>query len=910
MKIKNDHLISIFGVAVCLLTLLILLSTKSVLSFLSVGILAAFGFIGFWILIPVIFIFGIYLIIRKGVSRFRFDISLTGIFIIVLSVLILSSAWGSEGQIVQNTSGIDVIISMFDKSAGHESLSYNTAINYFQQITYNYAIKNNLGNELIKGFNMSNMHLGGGYVGYIFCGVLNTAITTLGTTILCWILVGIGLILIFNQQIKKLFLFIFKNKKKTSVSKEVKNEDVVEDNFIEESQDLSLTETVIENLETNFDNDEQPNRNTQELFDLSINNYNKTHSLHKPTFVIENNNIQPVARKTELYQTNPFISRTSTYNETIEAEPEIEEVSEPIVNESFNNEQVTQEIKPSFLEEQPLQEQEQVSDTDIASEQIATNVIQQTVAPQIPDEPQIPDDPEHRPQPKATVKPAFRLPPLDLLDLHENPDDLTKNQSSCDARVEALNQIFSDLRVGAEVTGYTVGPSVTRYDVKTKENVSVNAIKRIVEDISIRLGGVPARFESIVLGRNTSGLEIENEVRTNVGLRESMELLPNDPKYSFDIPFGKDISGNLVHAAIKDFPHMLVAGATGSGKSIFVHSCLLSLVMKNTPYQLKLLLIDPKRVEMAYYRDLPHLLCPNVSEPRKALVALKKLVTEMQRRYNLFENNHVRDIKEFNIFAKEQGLEPLPYIVVCIDEYADLSDDCKEIREPVVRIAQKARSAGIHMIIATQRPSVSIIDGVIKANLNTRVALMVSSYTDSSVIVGEGGAEKLLGNGDMIVDSNLISKSSKPRVQGCFVSSSEINRVTDFLRSQSKPMFDPEFLDLTEHTQELPSQANVDIVVDTASLKEASEEQLLEAIKADLALKEYCSISFIQRTYGVGFPKAGRLFNKLVQQGVVAPTGDSRGSKVLLTAPRSEEVTSSEESTLIINGDIDNQGEN
>ena len=277
------------------------------------------------------------------------------------------------------------------------------------------------------------------------------------------------------------------------------------------------------------------------------------------------------------------------------------------------------------------------------------------------------------------------------------------------------------------------------------------------------------------------------------------------------------------------------------------------------------------------------------------MVCFNKLVAEMERRYNLFKDNRVRDIKGFNEFAKMKGLQPLPYIVVFIDEYADLVETCKDIRTPVVRIVQKARAAGIHMVFATQRPSVNVIDGVIKANVATRVALMCASQTDSLTVIGEGGAEKLLGYGDMLIECSLLSRSIKPRVQGCYVSETEIMRVCDFLREHYQPQFDPMFLNLEpvveEKRFEEPEVAKID--------KSQTDEEAYQRIKEDARHREYFSISYITRTYGMGYSRAGKMFVRLQREGIVAPEGDARGCKVLVYTPGESFATSVEQSTFI-----------
>ena len=871
LKINKDTLAGTGGIAICLFALLITLSSNNkVFGFLSVSILTVFGFIGFWILIPAIFILGMYLVIRQKIKKFRFDITIWGIYVIILALLIMTSAWGSEGVILTISSEENVIISMFKKgdvfdeannvTYTYTSLKFNNCITYFQEIAkLNVQGRVDSTGQALQWYNglsITDVRLGGGYLGFVLCGALNSLITPVGTTIVFWLAILAGLGLIFNRQLKKLYLYI-KNRK---VSKSA-HDDV----YSTESTDYS-SNVIYNDNPVSAPSEVQPSAPALEqapapsFLEMQSRSFNATHGLQKASFIMDGGEVANKVEDAPKEEVNLFVRQDAP---SFVGEPT------PMEEELVNNE-------PTF---------EPIAPTPVIEEKSEEPAVEDTYA----------GDPLHKPQPKAVIKPPFKLPPMDLLDYHENLDDLTKNDASCESRTALLNQIFQDMNVGAEVVGHTVGPSVTRYDVKTRANVSVASIKRIEQDISVRLGGVPVRFVPIVLGKDTSGLEMQNEIRTNVGLRESIEKIPEGEKFLTAIPFGQDISGNVLYASLKDFPHMLVAGATGSGKSIFMHATIISLLMKNTPEELKLLLIDPKKVEMNYYKEIPHLLCPNVSDPMKAKVALEKLADEMERRYNLFEENRVRDIKEFNRFAKEKGLTPLPTIAVFIDEYADLSEACKDVRTPVVRIAQKARSAGIHLVIATQRPSVNVIDGVIKANLPTHVALMVSSFFDSNVIIGEGGAELLLGNGDMIVECSAISRANKPRVQGCFIDSPEINRVTDFLRNQGGPQYDPMFLDLEDHSKDGFSEE--EIVVDTAALKEASEDQLYTQIKSDLVHKEYCSISFIQRTYGVGFPKAGRMFARLVKDGIVANGGDARGSKVLVhNMEQSEGVTSIDES--------------
>ena len=852
--IDKSSIVSMAGIAVSLFALIIIFSQNTVFSFLTTIIVRPFGFIGFWILLPFLFILGLYMLLKQKLVKFKFGLSLWGILIIIFSLLILTSVWGSK-DLVADT----------QLEFGTFSEKYVPAL-------------------IELGDNPYDTHYGGGLAGYFVASLLCSALTAIGAQIICWLLVVIGLCLVFHNQLRKLF-YLIKGKKAPSKS------DFDEESNVQEEEITNISYEQLNTREITPEVAPQPASYAEPIADLEIRNFNNTHSLKRATFSFGGDDEEETVMETPSFKQNGPLSAPSF------AESDEPSFSEPsfIKEESNDLDQYAEPAMDYNQSEDIASSQPEVTPTPVVAP-VAAPIAEP--APQPEPEPVVVDK-LHRPQPKAHPIKNYIYPPIDLLDYHEDPEDASKNEATTSEKIELINQIFEHLHIGASVVGSTVGPAVTRYDVRTNSDVSVNAVARYVEDISIRLGGVPVRFEKIVYGKATSGLEVPNAVRTTVGLRESIEKLPTGPKNLRYIPFGKNISGELLSGNLAEFPHMLVSGTTGSGKTIFMHSVILSLIMRNKPDELKIVLIDPKKVEMAYYEQIPHLLCPNISQSNKAFVAMKKLVDEMERRYNLFAENRVRDIKGFNEFAKEKGIQPLPYIVVFIDEYADLVEEVKDIKTPVVRIAQKARAAGIHLVIATQRPSVNVIDGVIKANVSTRVALMVASQVDSISIIGQAGAETLLGNGDMIVDCALISKSMKPRVQGCFVDVPEINRVCDFLRSHYSEQYDPEFLDLEEHDESSAVNDSPDVgVID----KDMAEEQLYELIKEQIVEREFCSISYIQRTYAVGFPKAGRLFNKLINDGYVARGGgDARGSKVLIRSKQeqSEQMGTIEQSTFI-----------
>lgn len=473
----------------------------------------------------------------------------------------------------------------------------------------------------------------------------------------------------------------------------------------------------------------------------------------------------------------------------------------------------------------------------------------------------------------------------------ETSEAMGLNQRVAEERMQAINNIFQDFQIGASVESYTIGPAVTRYNIRYEANVSNKSVERIVDDISIRLGGVNARFESVVEGQYTSGLEIPNATITTVSFKEIYEKLPDVKKHPLAVAFGKNINGDVIWADFNEFPHALVAGTTGSGKSVFVNSVITSLIMRNSPDDLRLVLIDPKKVEMSKYKDMPHLLCPVVNEANEAKLVMSKLVDEMNERYAAFESAEgCTSLKEYNEYAEEKGLEKLPYIIVFLDEYADLVDSCKEISNPVVVIGQKARACGIHLLIATQRPSTNVITGTIKGNLPTHIALMTASTVDSCTIVGEGGAEKLLGKGDMLVQSPLVSRVGMVRLQSCFIQRKDMLYVVNYLKEHYETRYNEKFLNLEEASREagmaMVASGEVEASMDPA------EEARYQDIKNWVMTQAYMSMSRIQRDCSVGFNRAGRFFNRLQKEGIVSTeTEANRGCRVIASLDSSNDLS-------------------
>lgn len=567
--------------------------------------------------------------------------------------------------------------------------------------------------------------------------------------------------------------------------------------------------------------------------------------------------------------------------EEVKEEQPSSNIEDEIENNDVNSEE---EVEENIAEEEVIEERPTFEE---AKEIVIEEQPQRVVQPVIEEKKvevveEVPPTPPAPPAPKKKERVEWFPPSSELLETIETTEALEANSKAAEERMVLINDILNNFKVGARCTSYTIGSSVTRFNIEYDANVSVKSVDKLVDDISLRLGGVNARFTPIVQGESFSGLEIPNVTITTVTFKEIFESLPPVNKKPLAVGFGKDISGKVIAAEFDEFPHLLVAGTTGSGKSIYIHSIIATLIMRVSPDDLKIVLVDPKKVEMTKYRDMPHLLCPIITEASKAKVMMSKLVDEMNDRYEKFAlADSCSNIKQFNEYAREHNIDTMPYIIAVLDEYADLVDTCKEISQPVVSIAQKARAAGIHMLISTQRPSTNVITGVIKGNLPTHVALMTSSYTDSMTILGEGGAEKLLGKGDMLVQSPLVSRVGLTRLQGCFIQNKEIARIVGYLKEHYETVYDPNYLDLIDHSKEEGER----MVASGEVEKEANnaDEEKYQSIKEWVMTQEFVSMSKIQRECGVGFNRAGKIFSRLQREGVVSTQQDgaTKGCKVL-----------------------------
>lgn len=468
----------------------------------------------------------------------------------------------------------------------------------------------------------------------------------------------------------------------------------------------------------------------------------------------------------------------------------------------------------------------------------------------------------------------YKLPSLQLF-APDKPKDQSKEKKIVRENIKILEATFASFGIKVTVERAEIGPSVTKYEVKPAVGVRVNRISNLSDDLALALAAKDVRIEAPIPGKSLIGIEVPNSDIATVSFRELWEQSQTKAENFLEIPLGKAVNGTARAFDLSKMPHLLVAGSTGSGKSVAVNGIIASILMKARPDQVKFMMVDPKMVELSVYNDIPHLLIPVVTNPRKASKALQKVVDEMENRYELFAKVGVRNIAGFNAKVEEFNSQseykqiPLPFIVVIVDELADLMMVAsKEVEDAIIRLGQKARAAGIHMILATQRPSVDVISGLIKANVPSRVAFAVSSGTDSRTILDENGAEKLLGRGDMLFKP--IDENHPVRLQGSFISDDDVERIVNFIKAQADADYDESFDpgEVSENEGEF-------------SDGDAGGDPLFEEAKSLVIETQKASASMIQRRLSVGFNRATRLMEELEMAGVIGPAEGTKPRKVL-----------------------------
>ncbi len=486
---------------------------------------------------------------------------------------------------------------------------------------------------------------------------------------------------------------------------------------------------------------------------------------------------------------------------------------------------------------------------------------------------------------EVTDSKPYKKPSIQLLNPSKSKGKVNSTEFIT-ANTKILERVFTDFGIRAKVIEVHVGPAVTQYEMELERGTKVNKVLSISREIALALAAKEVRIEAPIPGKNTVGVEIPNQTIMAVSMREIMEDLERNPKYKdskLAAPLGRDIMGNVKCVEINKTPHMLVAGATGSGKSVCINNIILSILMRATPEEVKMVLVDPKKVEFNVYEGIPHLLTPVVTDPKKASTALQKIVIEMDERYETFKNSGTKNIQTYNDYVEKKlksnpdcGLAKMPFILVVIDELADLMlVAAKEVEESIMRITQLARAAGIHLIVATQRPSTDIITGVVKSNIPTRISFAVSSSIDSRTILDMVGAEKLLGKGDMLYKP--MDDNTPTRIQGSFVGDDEIERVVNFVKNNcNPPKYNEKFTNLdssssgneSNHSSESGGGGAKDILYD---------EILNYAIRMG-----QISASLIQRKYSIGYNRAARIMDQFEEQGLVGPAKGSKPRDVLV----------------------------
>ncbi|EJQ67117.1 hypothetical protein IG7_04447 [Bacillus cereus HuA2-4] len=545
-------------------------------------------------------------------------------------------------------------------------------------------------------------------------------------------------------------------------------------------------------------------------------------------------------------------------------DPQVEEksVQQVVVDPQVEESPVQQVVVEAQVEEKPMQQvvvEPQVEEKLMQQVVVAGQVQESISSTEVQEKAYVVNQKENDMRNVLQAPPKYELPPLTLLSIPQQA--ALDNTEWLEEQEELLNTTFNNFHVGAHVINVSQGPAVTRFEVQPDPGVKVNKITNLSDDIKLSLAAKDIRIEAPIPGKSAIGIEVPNKESKPVFLREILRSpVFTKSESPLTVALGLDISGDPIVTDIRKMPHGLIAGATGSGKSVCINAILTSILYKAKPHEVKLILIDPKMVELAPYNSVPHLVAPVITDVKAATAALKWAVEEMERRYELFAHAGARDLTRYNtiVSGREIPGETLPYIVIVIDELADLMMVAPgDVEEAICRIAQKARACGIHLLVATQRPSVDVITGLIKSNIPTRIAFTVSSQVDSRTIIDIGGAEKLLGRGDMLFLGNGTSKPV--RVQGVYVSDDEIERTVDHVKKQMKPNYLFKQEDLLAKSEQ----------------SESEDELFFDACQF-VVEQGGASTSSVQRKFRIGYNRAARLIEEMESQGIIS---EGRGTK-------------------------------
>ena len=820
----------------------------------------------FLLVIIFIYVIGAILMFRNKLIKLRFYHYIGGAFFLLGAAIFISVIYNGENANISN------YWDMFAKTLGAHYITDRT-IDIF---TPSYLLSDGT----------TRFAFGGGLIGNSLAGLLNYG-TQATTYIVSITLMLIGLALMLTKYVVTL---IKDRRRIRDESSEV----------IEKGKNLSTNE--FRSVDPTFGAQYAPNQQINNIDNSSFNDEEDEFffAQEQASESLRNSNL--FERATFSLNDNEMTNHSGIDEKEEDITPVVNNDIEPAEENPIHTESVVEEETPLHREQLSLDfdvPQEQVSDRPIVFEE---PIIIEPVRPQPQEKPKaVVQEQTPTPKPKRV---KWIAPSSDLLNTIEVSKAIETNTIAAQEKLEIINQAFIDFNVKAKVTGFTIGPSVTRFHIDYESTGLNKSVANLVlgNDISRRLKGASTIFEETVPGETYSGLQVPNQVVTTVSFKEIFDNLPDPKKHPLAIGFGKNIQGDVVSVDFNKFPHALLAGTTGSGKSVFMHSIIATLIMRNSPDDLKLIIIDPKMTEMVRYENIPHLLCPIESNPEKTKAILNKLCEEMNFRYSLFRDaDGCTALDEYNDYCREKGLPTLPYIIVLIDEYGDLKASCKDIDSPVILLGQKARASGIHMLLATQRPSNDVITGLIKSNLPTHIGLKVSNATESIVILGQGGAEKLLGKGDMLLDTPEFSANSTfTRLQSCFATRKEIMAVVDYLKSHYETNYDPRFLNIEEESRQAAGNELLGGGRSNDGEVDPAFERKYQEVKEWVMAQNYMSMSRIQGECGVGFNRARKLFIRLQQEGIVATESEgSKGSPVLVhddyddsLVPTSDELTS------------------
>lgn len=663
--------------------------------------------------------------------------------------------------------------------------------------------------------NINGIH--GGLIGHIFAYPLSKLIGYIGSYILYISIWVIGTVLLFDITFYDVIMYFKEKSKNVKKDKALKKEAAIES--AAEKENAPLIEVIPKEKEKE-----------REEFINGINNKIK---------ILD------------------FMKNSSLEESTIESNQEdfkVDKNNNPFNIEVFDEENHENRANKNIKEDEKLKKKEKLDSSvkDVVSKEIEESLT------------------DEKKEEKIYIHPS-----VDLLNINSKMKLRSEDKKELIENAGKLEGILNDFGVDAKVVQVTKGPSVTRFEIQPSPGVKVSKIVNLQDDIALGLAASGVRMEAPIPGKAAIGIEVPNNKQTSVFLREvldSKEFETSDKKLAFAL--GKDIAGKCVVGDLATMPHMLIAGATGSGKSVCINTLIVSLLYKYSPNEVKLLMVDPKVVELSVYNGIPHLLIPVVTDPKKAAAALNWAVNEMNKRYKLFADSSVRNIESYNsLYDKGIIEEKLPYIVMIVDELADLMMACpNDVEDYICRLAQMARAAGMHLIIATQRPSVDVITGVIKANIPSRISFAVSSGIDSRTILDSTGAEKLLGRGDMLYCP--IGENKPIRVQGAFISEEEVEKVVSFIK-QEEELVDYEE-SILEHIEKGSKESGKSDEI------EENDELLDEAIKTVIEYNQ-ASTSFLQRKLRIGFNRASRIMDELEERGIISEKDGSRPRQVLIS---------------------------